>query len=76
VLTSAYTSYAVADPLYVTVYVQYLTWFQRHQEPTKTTDEYEQGTYKYFDGEQKWAEEIRPNFTFEYSFLEDEVQSS
>ena len=55
---------------------KYLTWFQRHQEPTKTTDEYEQGTYKYFDGEQKWAEEIRPNFTFEYSFLEDEVTSS
>merc|ERR1712070_1012483 len=34
---------------------KYLTWFQRHQEPTKTTEEYEEGTYKYFDGEQKWS---------------------
>ena len=55
---------------------QHLKWFQRYQEPTTTTELYEQGTYKYFDGEQNWAEEIQKNFTFEYSFLEDEVQSS
>ena len=28
---------------------KYLTWFQRHEEPKVTADEYEQGTYKYFD---------------------------
>ena len=56
--------------------VQHSKWFQRYQEPTKTTETYEQGTYKYFDGEKKWAEEIQKNFTFEYSFLEDEVQAN
>jgi hypothetical protein len=28
---------------------KYNTWFQRHEEPKLTTDEYEQGTYVYFD---------------------------
>jgi CCR4-NOT transcription complex subunit 3 len=28
---------------------KYNTWFQRHEEPKITTDEYEQGTYVYFD---------------------------
>jgi CCR4-NOT transcription complex subunit 3 len=28
---------------------KYNTWFQRHEEPKVTTDEYEQGTYVYFD---------------------------
>lgn len=30
---------------------KYLTWFQRHEEPKKTTDSYEEGTYVYFDYE-------------------------
>lgn len=30
---------------------KYMTWFQRHEEPKVTTDEYEQGTYVYFDYE-------------------------
>lgn len=28
---------------------KYNTWFQRHDEPKVATDEYEQGTYVYFD---------------------------
>lgn len=28
---------------------QYSTWFQRHEEPVVTTDDYEKGTYVYFD---------------------------
>ncbi|CAI7833187.1 unnamed protein product [Closterium sp. NIES-53] len=28
---------------------KYNTWFQRHEEPKLTTDDYEQGTYVYFD---------------------------
>lgn len=28
---------------------KYNTWFQRHEEPKVTTDEFEQGTYVYFD---------------------------
>ncbi len=28
---------------------KYNTWFQRHEEPKITTDEYEMGTYVYFD---------------------------
>ena len=30
---------------------KYMTWFQRHEEPTIATDEMEQGTYVYFDYE-------------------------
>ena len=30
---------------------KYMTWFQRHEEPKLTTDEYEEGTYVYFDYE-------------------------
>ena len=30
---------------------KYMTWFQRHEEPKVTTDEYEEGTYVYFDYE-------------------------
>jgi len=28
---------------------QYSSWFQRHEEPEVTTDDYEKGTYVYFD---------------------------
>lgn len=28
---------------------KYNTWFQRHEEPKFATDDYEQGTYVYFD---------------------------
>lgn len=53
---------------------KYMTWFQRHEEPKVTTDEYEQGTYVYFDFETGWCQRIKSEFTFEYSYLEDELQ--
>ena len=52
---------------------KYMTWFQRHEEPKVTTDEYEQGTYVYFDWESGWCKRIKSEFTFEYSYLEDEL---
>ncbi|KAG8468843.1 hypothetical protein KFE25_007361 [Diacronema lutheri] len=52
---------------------KYLTWFQRHEEPKVTTDEYEQGTYIYFDYETGWCQRIKTDFTFEYGHLEDEL---
>lgn len=51
---------------------KYLTWFQRHEEPKSITDEYEQGTYIYFDYESSWCQRKKTEFTFEYRFLEDE----
>jgi len=53
---------------------KYLTWFQRHEEPKVTTDEYEIGTYVYFDYETGWCQRIKSDFTFEYPYLEDELQ--
>ena len=43
------------------------------EEPKVTTDEYEQGTYVYFDYETGWCQRIKSEFTFEYSYLEDEL---
>ncbi|CAK9301009.1 unnamed protein product [Gordionus sp. m RMFG-2023] len=51
-------------------HTKYLMWFQRHEEPKTITDEYEQGTYIYFDYE-KWSQRRKDGFTFEYKFLED-----
>jgi CCR4-NOT transcription complex subunit 3 len=33
---------------------QYQTWFQRHEEPKTITEEFEQGTYRFFDYESTW----------------------
>lgn len=33
---------------------QYQTWFQRHEEPKMISDEFEQGTYRFFDYESTW----------------------
>jgi len=52
---------------------KYMTWFQRHEEPKVTTDEYEQGTYVYFDYETGWCQRIKSDFRFEYCFLEDSL---
>ncbi|CAM9093749.1 unnamed protein product [Ectocarpus sp. 4 AP-2014] len=52
---------------------KYMTWFQRHEEPKVTTDDYEQGTYVYFDYETGWCQRIKSDFRFDYSFLEDEA---
>ncbi|KAK8473352.1 hypothetical protein PHAVU_001G109300 [Phaseolus vulgaris] len=56
------------------------TWFQRHEEPKVATDEYEQGTYVYFDFQitndemqHGWCQRIKTEFTFEYNYLEDDL---
>lgn len=51
-------------------HTKYMMWFQRHEEPKTITDEYEQGTYIFFDYE-KWSQRKREGFTFEYRYLED-----
>ncbi|XP_037094146.1 CCR4-NOT transcription complex subunit 3-like [Pollicipes pollicipes] len=51
-------------------HTKYMMWFQRHEEPKVITDEYEQGTYVYFDFE-KWSQRKKEGFKFEYKFLED-----
>jgi CCR4-NOT transcription complex subunit 3 len=53
---------------------KYMTWFQRHEEPKVTTEEYEQGTYVYFDYETGWCTRIKQDFRFDYAFLEDSLQ--
>lgn len=59
---------------------KYNTWFQRHEEPKVATDDYEQGTYVYFDFhianddlQHGWCQRIKNDFTFEYNYLEDEL---
>lgn len=59
---------------------KYNTWFQRHEEPKVATDEFEQGTYVYFDFhianddlQHGWCQRIKTEFTFEYNYLEDEL---
>ncbi|KAK4740472.1 hypothetical protein SAY87_032353 [Trapa incisa] len=59
---------------------KYNTWFQRHEEPEITTDEYEQGIYVYFDfhvaSEEPlhgWCQRVKTEFRFDYKYLEDEV---
>ncbi|KAG8097691.1 hypothetical protein GUJ93_ZPchr0013g33944 [Zizania palustris] len=57
---------------------KYNTWFQRHVEPQVTTDEYERGSYVYFDFHvtddgSGWCQRIKNDFTFEYNYLEDEL---
>jgi CCR4-NOT transcription complex subunit 3 len=48
-------------------------WFQRDENPTNITDEYEQGTYIYFDFEPTvWRQRKKADFTFEYRYLEDQ----
>ncbi|KAF5095988.1 hypothetical protein D0Z00_002943 [Geotrichum galactomycetum] len=51
---------------------RFLTWFQRHEEPKTINNDYEQGTYRYFDFEGTWLQRRKSNFKFEYQFLEDE----
>jgi len=51
-------------------HTKYMMWFQRHEEPKIINDEFEQGTYIYFDYE-KWGQRKKEGFTFEYRFLED-----
>lgn len=51
-------------------HTKYMMWFQRHEEPKTINEEYERGTYIYFDYE-KWGQRKKEGFTFEYKYLED-----
>jgi CCR4-NOT transcription complex subunit 3 len=55
-------------------------WFQRYAEPSVANDEYEQGTYVYFDFhvvhddlQSGWCYRRKENFVFRYDALEDEL---
>ncbi|OQS06048.1 hypothetical protein THRCLA_01891 [Thraustotheca clavata] len=52
---------------------KYKTWFKRHEEPQMTGEDFEQGTFVYLDYETGWCQRIKTEFTFEYSYLEDEL---
>ncbi|CAM1501005.1 Fc.00g101670.m01.CDS01 [Cosmosporella sp. VM-42] len=52
---------------------QYQTWFQRHEEPKNITEDFEQGTYRFFDYESTWMNRRKADFKFAYKFLEDDV---
>ena len=47
---------------------KYLTWFQRHEEPKEITNDYEQGTYVYFDYETGWCQRKKSEFRFDYRY--------
>ncbi|XP_018494598.1 CCR4-NOT transcription complex subunit 3 [Galendromus occidentalis] len=51
-------------------HTKFMMWFQRHEEPKTITEDFEQGTYIYFDYE-RWSQRRKEGFTFEYRFLED-----
>ncbi|KAI5280690.1 general negative regulator of transcription subunit 5 [Ascosphaera aggregata] len=52
---------------------QYQTWFQRHEEPKIITEEFEQGTYRFFDYESTWMNRRKADFQFMYKYLEDDI---
>mmetsp|Transcript_18276 Transcript_18276/g.45710 ORF Transcript_18276/g.45710 Transcript_18276/m.45710 type:complete len:91 (+) Transcript_18276:314-586(+) len=55
---------------------KYNAWFQRHENPTVSTDKYEKGKYLVFECGQDWTQKIKADFTFEYEHLENEVPTS
>lgn len=53
---------------------------QRHEEPVQANEEYEMGTYVYFDynivpndAGGGWCYRLKQDFTFRYDALEDEL---
>jgi CCR4-NOT transcription complex subunit 3 len=48
---------------------QHNVWIQRHEDPTMVTNDFEMGTFVYFD-QATWGHRIKPNFTVEYNKLE------
>ncbi|KAF3915042.1 hypothetical protein ABW21_db0202743 [Orbilia brochopaga] len=54
---------------------QYQTWFQRHEEPKVINEEFEQGTYRFFDYESTWMNRRKSEFKFAYKFLEDDLST-
>lgn len=51
-------------------HLKYFLWFQRLKEPTVINDEFEKGTYIFFDYEH-WRTRTKHEFKFEYQYLED-----
>ena len=57
------------------------SFLQRHEEPQKAEENYEMGTYVYFDyniihDEQAgWCYRLKQDFVFRYDALEDELAS-
>ncbi len=51
-------------------HTKYMMWFQRNEEPKQITDEFESGTYIYYDF-QTMSQRKKEEFIFHYSFLED-----
>ncbi|CAH7686079.1 Not1 N-terminal domain, CCR4-Not complex component-domain-containing protein [Phakopsora pachyrhizi] len=49
----------------------YLTWFQRAKNPEEMADDYEKGSYTYFDWEADWLMRTKTPFQFDYKHLED-----
>ena len=59
---------------------KYHTWFARQEEPKVAGEDFEQGTYIYFDFhimhddyQSGWCARSKSDFTFEYTYLEDEL---
>ncbi|KAG8428175.1 general negative regulator of transcription subunit 5 [Metarhizium acridum] len=71
--------YARIDPdtLFYVFYYKQGTAQQRGssdmREPKNITEEFEQGTYRFFDYESTWMNRRKADFKFAYKFLEDEV---
>ncbi|CAH8543955.1 unnamed protein product [Dicrocoelium dendriticum] len=51
-------------------HTKYMMWFQRNEEPKQITDEYESGSYIYYDFK-AMSQRKKEEFVFQYSFLED-----
>lgn len=51
-------------------HTKHLMWFQRNEEPKQITDEFESGTYIYYDCA-TMTQRKKEEFIFHYSFLED-----
>ncbi|KAF2737465.1 CCR4-NOT transcription complex [Polyplosphaeria fusca] len=55
---------------------QYQTWFQRHEEPKAITEDYEQGTYRFFDYESTWYVPHRAFSVALLTLFQDEPKES
>ncbi|VDP90686.1 unnamed protein product [Echinostoma caproni] len=51
-------------------HTKFMMWFQRHEEPKEITDEFESGSYIYYDFK-TMSQQKKDQFVFHYSFLED-----
>ena len=51
-------------------------WFIRSNTPKETKDDYEMGTYVFFDFQDEWKNKKKENYKFEYNHLEEELPSA